>query len=213
MINAKNYEKTVLDQLSSSLAPVFRKLTDVNSRLFGTHSALLRITQKVHSRRTNSLQNTSVLGDRYADLEAMVVHSCMINYPFNDLEVFAQKLQGTDISTADVNVHGIDITDIIPIVATLQFEGEYDEDPIAIAKGDKLVDVFFDHNYNGIPIVMEVARLRGSFFGKNEITKKCELNVWRGPFSTEITLAIQDFITFLKDEEATEREKLIPPLI
>lgn len=206
---SSSYRESILDKLSDVISPVLRKMTDLNNDLFGTSTQLLRITRVVNTRRTNSLKPVSVLGDYYDTYETDILHNVRINYPFNDIEVFLKKESDpSDPSKAAVSVGSVDVTDIVPITATLHFEGDYDVDPINVYEGDKLVDVFWDHKNNPIPIFLELKRLRSSFFGKNEISKRCEMAIFRGPLDTEIQLKIDEYLQFIQDARAEKINRL-----
>ena len=119
-----------------------------------------------------------------------VLSNIIIKYPFNNIEIF-QKKGNPD----NVQLSGIDVTEILPIVAELKFNGEYDADPIQINLGDKLVDVFFDDRQNAVPIVLECMKFKGNFFGKNMVSKQCDLSLHRGPLPTEIKDLVDEYIS------------------
>lgn len=199
------YKKTVYDKISDGISSSLRKLTDAQVKIFGTQTQVLRITKVVRTRTLNNSQVVSVLGDYGRELEATVLHSVYITYPFNDLEIFTHKdPKASNPAQAEVNLHGIDVTDILPITMTILFEGDYDLDPIEINPDDLIVDLKFDDKNNPIPIVMDVKRLRGSFFGKNQVSKRCELSMNRNPVSTGIQLAINDYIDYAQDVRREE---------
>jgi hypothetical protein len=128
-----------------------------------------------------------------------MIHNVSIQYPFNDIEIFYKKSFSAQPDRGDVNLSGIDLTEILPITCTLQFDGDYNTDPINVVRDDILVDTFFDENNNAIPIYLQVQRIRGAMFGKNQVSKKCELTVYRKTLEPEVDAVIQAYLEYVED--------------
>lgn len=202
MIN-DNY--SIFDRISDAVSPVVRRLNDLQQGLYGTNTQILRIYRVVdpNYRQRNVLQNRSVLGDFKEKFEAKVVANVSIKYPFNNIEIFQYK----NSQTQQTDVTGIDVSEILPIEAEILFEGEYDTDPISISLGDKLVDVFFDNNITPMPIILEVTRFFGNYFGKNIVSKKVNLSIHRGELNKQITDLVDEYISSLSETKKEIRER------
>lgn len=203
------YKKSVLDNVSDSISPILRDVTDIQLQIFGTATQILRLDRRIYQRQTNELQNLSVTGDFDLLLEKSIYQNCQINYPFNDLEIFvSRQFTSKGYSTAETNIHGMDVTDVLPITMNMLFEGTYDSDPIEIKKDDLVVDVFWDASNNPLPIILQVMRLRGSFFGKNQVTKRCELSLYRKELSQEIEEVVVKYLDYIYDSRKEEQRIL-----
>ena len=199
-MNLNSY--SILDKISDSISPVLRRLNDVNQNLYGTNVQLLRIYRVVEPsyNQKNTIQNRSVLGDFKEKLESKVINNIYIKYPFSAIEIF-QKKEFQDSITS------IDVSDILPIEADIKFEGDYEKDPIEINLGDKLVDVFYDHHLNPMPVVLEVMKFFGNYFGKNIVSKKVNLSIHRGKFNTEIDNLINKYVNEISIDKKIIRER------
>lgn len=204
MIN-ENY--SIMDRISDSLTPVLRRLNDLQQGLYGTNTQLLRIYRVVenHYQQRNVLQNRSVLGDFKERLESKVIANVSIKYPFQNIEIFQYK----NSQTQQTDVTGIDVSEILPIEAEILFEGSYDSDPISINLGDKLVDVFFDHNQTPMPIILEVMKFFGNYFGKNIVSKKVNLSVHRGALPKDTIEIVEKYITEIAKSKQEIRSRRI----
>jgi hypothetical protein len=202
MIN-DNY--SIFDRISDAVSPVVRRLNDLQQGLYGTNTQILRIYRVVDPsyRQRNTLQNRSVLGDFKEKFEAKVIANVSIKYPFNNIEIFQYK----NSQTQQTDVTGIDVSEILPIEAEILFEGDYDSDPISISLGDKLVDVFFDNNITPMPIILEVTKFFGNYFGKNIVSKKVNLSIHRGELNKQITDMVDEYIATLSARKKEIREK------
>ena len=202
MIN-DNY--SIFDRISDAISPIVRRLNDLQQGLYGTNTQLLRIYRVVdpNYRQRNVLQNRSVLGDFKEKFESKVVANVSIKYPFQNIEIFQYK----NAQTQQTDVTGIDVSEILPIEAELLFEGDYDSDPISINLGDKLVDVFFDNNMTPMPIILEVMRFYGNYFGKNIVSKKVNLSIHRGELNKQITDLVDEYVQTLSARKKEIRDK------
>jgi hypothetical protein len=198
---------SILDKISDSISPVLRRLNDVNQNLYGTNVQLLRIYRVVepYYNQKNVLQNRSVLGDFKEKLESKVINNIYIKYPFSAIEIF-QKKQMENNKIQD-SITSIDVSDILPIEAEIKFEGDYETDPIQINLGDKLVDVFYDHNLNPMPVILEVMKFFGNYFGKNIVSKKVNLSIHRGSLNTEIDNLVNKYISEISIDKKSIRQR------
>lgn len=205
---------SILDVISDRQSPVLRRLSDINAGIEGTATQLLRIRRVVspHLKVTNSRQRMSVLGDFREEAEVYnseILSNIIVKYPFNNVEFFQNLSQETE--GENLKPTAIDMNEILPIIATFIFEGKNgssDKDPIKIKKGDIIVDVFYDDNQNAIPVLLEVGKVRSSWFGKNMVTKSCELSIRRGKLPKDVQPLVEKYIndmTIKKQEIRNQR--------
>jgi hypothetical protein len=192
------YSPSLFDRLSSSLAPVMRRVADITTTLFGTKVNLLRISKDIDSFTGKPM---NVFGDYEQQWGSSILSNVVVKYPFSNVEIFSQ-LNQTDYSSKTT---GLDMMELLPIKIQLQFYGNFDVDPIVIKNGDILVDVLFDENYNPIPIIMEVKRTFGSFFGKDIVSKDAEMTLTRGGLDSQIQNEIDKYV----DQVSKERKDQI----
>ena len=161
------YTKSFQDQLSDSLSPIKRKLSNIRTHFLGTKAEILRITQT----------SKNSFGDKTFSYKTDIIDNVIINYPFSSVEMFSNA---TESSTA------IDLLQYLPITMQIPFaDGNTDLNPISgatvsVAENDIIVQVLYDHNKNKIPIVMRVSRGYFGTSGRNVVKRKYELNLMRG---------------------------------
>lgn len=191
---------SILDKLSDRISPVIRRLSDINSGVEGTATQLLRVRRvvKPHYKQTNTrFPNQSVLGDFKEQAETYnteTLSNISIKYSTQNIETFVLK----DQETLETSITGIDINDVLPIIATLVFEGRYnnyDKDPISLVRGDKIVDCFFDEKQNACPIILEIGKTRGSYYGKNMVSKNIEMSIHRGKIPKDMSDIIEKYLS------------------
>lgn len=212
MASLKNLT-SILDIISDRQSPVLRRLSDINSGIEGTATQLLRIRRVVspHLKQTNSKQRLSVLGDFNEELTMLdtdLLSNIIVKYPFSNTEYF-QNLSN-DNQTEPFEISSIDVNEILPIIATFIFEGKFnsaDKDPLQLKKGDIIVDIFYDENQNAIPIPLEIGRTRGAWFGKNIVTKSCELSIRRGKLPKDVQPLVEKYITDMTIKKQTIRSQ------
>lgn len=177
------YKKSPLDSISDSLAPVMRRLSDIQpSLLVGTKTSILRIKE----------ESRDLLGDKTFSYQSQVINNVIIRYPFSSVELFASKdTQG------NLNTQAIDLLDLLPITMKIPFGamivGQPDA-PIEIDENDFIIDVLYDHKRNPIVMKMQVSRIYGGFFGRNQVSRKYDLKLKRGTESSSIENVITAYI-------------------
>lgn len=204
---------SILDKLSDRISPVIRRLSDINQNVEGTAIQLLRIRRvvKPYYKQTNNKQRMSVLGDFSEELTVLntdLLSNISIKYPFTNIEYF-QNLSN-DNQDEPFEITSVDVNDILPIIATFIFEGKYnssDKDPLQLKKGDIIVDIFYDENQQAIPIPLEIGRVRGSWFGKNIVTKSCELSIRRGKLPKDVEPLVEKYINDMSIKKQTIRSQ------
>lgn len=183
------YNVSLLDRISERLAPVMRIVSDLNITLMGTQVSVLRLSRRVDE-FTGKKHN--VFGDKDYDWEATVVNNVLIKYPFSKLELFEEK---TPTNTYQVN--SFDMTEFLPIELSLQFNGDYEQDPVVLKRGDYIVDVLRDEQNNKIPFVMEIVKTYGSFFGKHIVGKSADMVLIRGELPPYLQLQVDKYVSEL----------------
>lgn len=212
MASLKNLT-SILDIISDRQSPVLRRLSDINQNIEGTATQLLRIRRVVspHLKQTNSRQRLSVLGDFNEELTILdtdLLSNIIVKYPFSNIEYFQNLSQETE--NDPLQITSIDVNEILPILATFIFEGKFnsaDKDPLQLKKGDIIVDIFYDENQNAIPIPLEIGKVRGTWFGKNIVTKSCELSIRRGKLPKDVQLLVEKYITDMTTKKQTIRSQ------
>lgn len=172
------FSKSLVDKLSSSLAPKMRQLKDINVKLLGTQTNVIRIKQDA----------INLLGDIDYSYQSDVIDNIIIQYPFNQVEIFGTK------DTDSQNTNTIDFFDLLPINCYQYFDKQYTSGASQIDHNDIIVDVLWDDNGTGIPIIMKVSRIYGSFFLKEMVAKKMELTLQRGDIEEGIQTIIDTYI-------------------
>lgn len=170
-----------VDKLSKRLAPIMRRLVDMNVMLAGSEvNALILTVDEV-----NSLEDVdiSILSERTIPVQ--------IKFP-GSITIFRNR----DIDGNYVDDGSIFVEDIIPIEMYVTFTNE----PTATNRTVEETDIVFyvlndDHN-NKIPQVMQITRSLGSFMVKEMVYKKYIIAPWR---SMEIPIwdSVKDYVDSL----------------
>lgn len=187
------YTKSILDDLSDALAPVIREVKDIQNKLIGTRTKVIRIKQT----------DKDLFGDVSYEYQSSVINNVTIRYPFSSIELFAAKDTGKLDDTA------LDLFDLLPITMEIPFDDYYSNlqvlsgetsSPIELDENDVIIDILYDHHNSAIPLSMKVSRIFGGFFGRNQISKRYELFLIRGDMEDDI----QDIIDAYVSGEATK---------
>lgn len=177
----KDMIQSIADQLSDVLSPLSRKLTDENVKHLGTGVQCLRIT----------LSEKDVMGDQDQTIESSIIENVIIKHPFaSRVRLFGNY----DDQSNTFNSTAMDLMEFLPIEIKIPFNGDSEEIPVSLKKGDLLVECLRDEHGNKIPFIMEVSRLFGSFSMKNIIGKTYESTIFRGSLDSSIKQIITDYI-------------------
>lgn len=176
-------KKTSFIKLSEKLAPVIRKLSDVNINLLGRDTEVLKITKGT----------PDVYGVSEDTYSSEIINNIIIKYPLSEVEIF-DETENTQSDTTSIS-----LMDILPIEVMVRYEDSSiypDIDVVGIESGDILVDILRDENNNKIPIRMEVKRLNGEFFGRDLVKRLYQCTLIRGTLdSTEAENLITEYIS------------------
>jgi hypothetical protein len=170
--------KTPNDILSSKLSDLYRKLSDLNIKILGTETSVLRITKST----------PDVLGDFTETVSSQIINNVIIKYPTADI-----KLVNSTNSTTGAKTDAMDLWELLPIKLILPYytNFEYTTNPIALMEDDIIVHVLIDENNNKIPITMYVTLPKGVLFNRHLVKKVYDLTLYRG----DTTSAMQTIIT------------------
>lgn len=175
------FNSSLTDKLSYAVSPVIRKLKDINTKLLGTKTKVIRIKQT----------EVNLLGDISYEYQTSLLDNVIIQYPFNQIEIFSTK----DNAAGHSKTGSIDFFDLLPINMYTYYEKSYISGASEIDENDLIVDVLWDEHGTGIPIIMQVSRVYGSFFVKTLISRKSELNLRRGDIEQPIQDIIDSYIS------------------
>jgi hypothetical protein len=172
------FKNSLVDKLSNALAPKMRALKDINVKLLGTKTKVMRIKQ----------EEMNLLGDITYSYQSDVIDNVIIQYPFNQVEIFGNA------DSTENTVNSIDFYDLLPVNLFTYFDKPYVSGASQIDRNDIIVDVLWDEHGTGIPIVFKVSRQFSSFFQKVLISKKYEMTLQRGNIEPEIQNIIDLYI-------------------
>lgn len=175
------FNSSLIDKLSYAVSPVIRKLKDINTKLLGTKTKVIRIKQT----------EINLLGDISYEYQTSLLDNVIIQYPFNQVEIFSTKDNASEHSKGG----SLDFFDLLPINMYTYYEKSYISGASELDENDLIVDVLWDEHGNGIPIIMQISRIYSSFYVKNSISKKFELTLRRGDLESDIQDIIDSYIS------------------
>ncbi len=171
-------KKTPFIKLSEKLAPLMRKLSDINIELLGRDTQVLKII------RGDTEDNYGVTDDSYS---SEIINNAIVKYPLSEVEMFDQSPDDTSDTTS------VSLMDILPIEIIVKYGGS-NEEVIGLEPEDILVDILRDEYNNKIPIRMEIKRLQGEFFGRDMVKRTYQATLVRGLFEDEVENLINNYI-------------------
>lgn len=175
-----SYSRSPKDILSEVSAQIKRALSDVTIDYLGTETQVLRI----------ELGEQDVMGDRDETLVTNLIANVIIKHPMGNNQWLFSTLNTDDTLQTD----SINLWDILPISMKIKFAADFETEPVAIQKGDMIVELLQDENFNHIPVIYQVTKLLGGFEGKYLYQKQYELTLYRGTIPSDIQHQIDLFI-------------------
>jgi hypothetical protein len=175
------YTRSPRDILSELSSQIKRDLSDIYIDYLGTETQILRI----------ELGEMDVLGDRDETLITNIISNVIIKHPMGN----NQWLFSSNDSNGNAQVDSVDLWEILPITMKIKYSADYNTEPVAMQKGDMIVELLQDENQNNIPVIMQVTKLKGGFEGKFLYQKDYELALYRGEIPHDIQNAIDNFIS------------------
>lgn len=173
--------KTVADKISRVQAKVLRKLEDIHVTNLGTKCQILRISQSL----------PDDWGQTIEDLKDMIIDSVYVMRPWSSQTQLFQQL---DPATQEADSSAIDLMEFLPTKIRIPFEGDRDEVPRDLLKGDILVEVLRDQYDTKIPIIYQVTRIYGAITVFTVCAKTYECALYRGTLSANIQNAIDLYV-------------------
>jgi hypothetical protein len=174
--------ESIVDKLSSKLAPVYIKLQDHKTgTLLGTAIKVLRI----------SMSTPDAMGETTETLISSVLDNVIITHPYaGKVQIFETY---NDI-TKQINTGSIDIWDVLPIQMQVLFNGTFSTEAVSVKRGDLIIEILKDDKGNKLPLIMSVEKLFGSFLVKNMVARNYELTLYRGTLTSAIKNALNKFL-------------------
>jgi hypothetical protein len=188
------YTRSARDILSELAAQVKRDLSDIQIDHLGTESQVLRI----------ELGEMDVIGYRDETLVTQLITNTIIMHPMGN----KQWLFNTMNSDNQLETDAVNIWEILPIRMKIKYSSNYslDTDPVAIKKGDMIIELLRDEHDTAIPVIYQVTKLMGGFQGKYLYQKEYELALYRGEIPHDIQNAIDKFIANEEIQTSTVRQ-------
>lgn len=174
--------KSIVDNISEKLAPVYRKLNDFHvNTLLGTGCNVLRIR----------VSTADVFGETQESVDTNVISNVIITHPYSSsVQIFDHY---NDVIN-QVDTGAIDIWDVLPIILKVPFKGDENETSVSVKRGDIIVEILTDEHNNKIPLIMEVTKSFGSFHVKSMIAKKFEMTLYRGILSSSLQYEVDKYL-------------------
>lgn len=176
---------SVLDKLTPVITEISRKMNDVNLNILGTKAKVLRI---VYGEK-------DVFGESTENLEPAcdIIANVIIKHPLGSQVQLFESLSDQTLET-----DSLDLWEILPFEMRILSEGTYGTEPVAIKKGDLIIEVLEDFRSNKVPLILKVTKVFGGFFGKNMNSRKFELTLYRGTLPSFILKAIENYVNNLE---------------
>jgi hypothetical protein len=177
-----SYLRSTRDTLSELAAEIKRDLSDIQIDHLGTESQVLRI----------ELGEQDVIGYRDETLVTNLITNVVIMHPMGN----KQWLFNTMNSDNQLETDAVNLWEILPIRMKIKYSSSFsiDDEPVAIQKGDMIVELLRDEFDHAIPVIYQVTKLLGGFQGKYLYQKEYELALYRGEIPHDIQNAIDGFI-------------------
>lgn len=172
---------SIEDKISKSIAPVMRKLHDLNVKMLGMECSVLRIT----------IGEPNSRGDAEETMTSVVIGNCIIKHPFgSNIELFEEYNQVTnEIDSTSVNFY-----ELLPIELRISYDGDPDSENVNLKRGDMIVQVLKDEHDNKFPIIYQITKQFGKFRNRYNVTKNFEMTLYRPNLSPDMQYAIEQFV-------------------
>ena len=177
--------QTINDKLSNKLAPLFRKLSDLNIGLMGTETQVVRIL----------VGEKDMMGQSTETLESSLIDNVILDYPAGDMRLHS-ALDNKTLSTSSIS-----LWDFLPITLKFKFKSDiedvdeaYDENAVELEEGDLIVHMRLGARNEKIPIVMKVEELEGSFLNRDLVSRQYNLTLFRGRLPNNVRDVVQDYV-------------------
>lgn len=176
------------ERITSDLAPVIRKLSDVNVSLLGVPTSLLRLTEV----------ERNMMGDKDFVYQASIIDNVYINFPFGEIDALS------NFDTSSQSTESIYVEDLLPIIIQIPFYGSQSNTPVDLDRNDLLCTVIFDSKNNKIPILLKSPKVISSFIGRHEIQRKYQATLSRETLEDPIQEKINEYMDSIKYPDVLE---------
>jgi len=175
------YSKSIAEKMNAVVAPLVRKMNDVNIELLGDEINVLRITKS----------NLDVFGEYDTNVEATIISSVIIKHPWgNNVRMF----QSPDEETGQLETNSIDLWDLLPLEIYIKFSGDYMTENVSLKIGDILVEALQDEYGNKIPLLIKITKVFGQFRSRFISGKRYEGALYRETLTNEIQNALNTYL-------------------
>ena len=179
-----SFNKSIAEKINSTVAPLMRKLNDVNIDILGDEIDVLRITQK----------NKDIFGEVDESVEVSIISNVIIKHPWgNNIRLFGKD----NNTTGNVNTTSVDLWDLLPIEIYVKFVGDYMTQPASLDVKDIIVEVLTDEHGNKIPLIIQLTKMFGSFRSRFMVGKRFEGALYRNTLTNEMQNAIDNYLNAL----------------
>jgi len=175
------FSKSISEKINSVVAPLVRKLNDVNIDLLGDEIDVLRITQS----------NLDIFGEYDEGVESSIISNVIIKHPWgNNVRLFTTS----DKVTGQVDTNALDLWDILPFEVYVKFSGDYMTQNVSLKVGDIIVEVLQDEFNNKIPLMLQVSKIFGMFRSRFISGKRYECALYRNTLTNEMQNALNKYL-------------------
>jgi len=165
--------KSIAEKMNAVVAPLVRKLNDVNIDLLGDEINVLRITKK----------NLDIFGEYDESVETNIISNVIIKHPWgNNIRMFSSS----DKITGQTEVNAIDLYDLLPLEVYIKFSGDYMTENASLKIGDIIVEVLQDEFNNKIPLMIRITKQFGQFRSRFISGKRYEGALYRETLTNEM---------------------------
>lgn len=176
-----NIKCSVRDKVNAKMAPVIRKIKDSQIATKGTKTQVLRITT----------EELDALGTTDLYLNTQLIDNVNIEAPFSGLELGIEY----NPETGEYKVKGINLFADLPVQLEVPFYGNPNFESNDLIEGDILVEKYYDHYNNIIPVVWQTtSSAKASFRGKHLVKRTYDISLYRGEFTEEINAIVNQYL-------------------
>lgn len=176
-----SFNKSIAEKINAAVAPIARKLNDINIDLLGDEINVLRITKK----------NLDIFGDSDSLIETAIISNVIIKHPWgNNIRLF----QTRDEITGQLETNTVDLYDLLPLEVYIKFSGDYMTENVSLKIGDIIVEVLQDEYDNKIPLLIEITKVFGQFRSRFITGKRYEGALYRETLTNDIQNTINQYM-------------------
>lgn len=176
-----SFNKSIAEKINAVVAPLARKLNDVNIDLLGDEIDVLRITKK----------NLDIFGEYDSNIETNIISNVIIKHPWgNNVRLF----QTPDQTTGQLETNAVDLWDLLPLEVYIKFSGDYITENVSLKIGDIIVEVLQDEYDNKIPLIIQITKVFGQFRSRFITGKRYEGALYRDTLTNDMQNIINQYM-------------------